>query len=190
MKTTSSSVQLLSRVRLFVTPWITACQDSLSITNSRSSHKLTSIESVMPSSHLIHCRPLPLEPTSLLPSHTTPLGWCCPQRALDLSFLHHSLNVHRLSSFTYSNVYVSMLLSQFSPSCPPHYHIHKSVLYVCVSIALLQIDSPVMSFSIPYMCLNISYVPISFWHTLFCIIGSRYIHLIRTDSNVFLFMMQ
>lgn len=56
----------------------------------------------------VYVRPLPLEPTSLLPSHTTPLGWCCPQRALDLSFLHHSLNVHRLSSFTYSNVYVSM----------------------------------------------------------------------------------
>jgi len=63
MKTTFSSVQLLSRVRLFVTPWITACQDSLSITNSRSSHKLTSIESVMPSSHLIHCRPLFLLPS-------------------------------------------------------------------------------------------------------------------------------
>ena len=53
-----SSVQLLSRVRLFATPWIAACQASLSITNSRSSLRLTSIESVMPSSHLILCRPL------------------------------------------------------------------------------------------------------------------------------------
>ena len=53
-----SSVQLLSRVQLFVTPWIAAPQASLSITNSRSSLKLTSIESVMPSSHLILCRPL------------------------------------------------------------------------------------------------------------------------------------
>ena len=50
-----SSVQLLSRVRLFATPWIAACQAPLSITNSRSSLKLTSIESVMPSSHLILC---------------------------------------------------------------------------------------------------------------------------------------
>ena len=57
-----SSVQLLSRVRLFATPWITARQASLSITNSRSSLKLTSIESVMPSSHLILCRPLLLLP--------------------------------------------------------------------------------------------------------------------------------
>ena len=53
-----SSVQSLSRVRLFETPWIAALQASLSITNSRSSLKPTSIESVMPSSHLILCRPL------------------------------------------------------------------------------------------------------------------------------------
>ena len=53
-----SSVQSLSRVRLFTTPWIVACQASLSITNSRSSLKLKSIESVIPSSHLILCHPL------------------------------------------------------------------------------------------------------------------------------------
>ena len=57
-----SSVQLLSRVWLFATPWITARQASLSITNSRSSPRLTSIESVMPSSHLILCCPLLLLP--------------------------------------------------------------------------------------------------------------------------------
>ena len=63
-----SSVLLLSRVRLFATPWIAARQASLSITNSRSSLRLTSIESVMPSSHLILCRPLlllPLIPPSI-----------------------------------------------------------------------------------------------------------------------------
>ena len=57
-----SSVQSLSRVRLFVTPWIAARQASLSITNSQSSLRLTSIESVMPSSHLILCCPLLLLP--------------------------------------------------------------------------------------------------------------------------------
>ena len=57
-----SSVQSLSRVRLFATPWTAARQASLSITNSRSSLKLTSIESVIPSSHLILCRPLLLLP--------------------------------------------------------------------------------------------------------------------------------
>ena len=55
----SCSVQLLSHVRLFVTPWIAACQASLSITSSWSSLRLMSIESVMPSSHLILCHPLP-----------------------------------------------------------------------------------------------------------------------------------
>ena len=56
------SDQSLSRVRLFGTPWIAARQASLSITNSRSSPRLVSMESVMPSSHLILCRPLLLLP--------------------------------------------------------------------------------------------------------------------------------
>ena len=62
-----SSVQSLSHVRLFVTPWITARQASLSITNSRSLPKPMSIESVMPSSHLILRCPLLLLP-SIFPS--------------------------------------------------------------------------------------------------------------------------
>ena len=62
-----SSVQLLSCVLLFVTPWTAACQASLSITNSRSLLKLMSIESVMPSNHLILCHPLLLLP-SIFPS--------------------------------------------------------------------------------------------------------------------------
>ena len=57
-----SSVQSLSHVRLCAIPWITACQASLSITNSRSSLKLMSIKLVMLSSHLILCRPLLLLP--------------------------------------------------------------------------------------------------------------------------------
>ena len=62
-----SSVQSLSCVRIFVTPWTAAHQASLSITNSRSFLKLMSIESVMPSNHLILCRPLLLLP-SIFPS--------------------------------------------------------------------------------------------------------------------------
>ena len=57
------SVQSLSRVRLFATPWIAARQASLSITKPRSSLRLTSIESVMPSNHLFLCRPLLLLPS-------------------------------------------------------------------------------------------------------------------------------
>ena len=62
-----SSVQSLSRVRLFATPWTAACQASLSITNSWSLRKLMSIESVMPSNHLILCHPLLLS-LSIFPS--------------------------------------------------------------------------------------------------------------------------
>ena len=76
-----SSVQLLSRVRLFTTPWIAACQASLSITISRSSLRLMSIESVMPSSHLILCHPLlllpPIPPSIRVFSNesTLPMRW-------------------------------------------------------------------------------------------------------------------
>ena len=61
------SVQSLSCVRLFATPWTVACQASLSITDSWSLLKLMSIKSVMPSNHLILCDPL-LFPPSIFPS--------------------------------------------------------------------------------------------------------------------------
>ena len=71
----NQSVQLLSRVRVFATPWIAARQASLSITNSQSSLKLMSIESAMPSSHFILCRPLltpPIHPNiRVFPSEST-----------------------------------------------------------------------------------------------------------------------
>ena len=62
-----SSVQSLSHIQLFVTPWTEASQAPLSITNSQSPPKLMSIESLMPSNHLILCRPLLLLP-SVFPS--------------------------------------------------------------------------------------------------------------------------
>ena len=62
-----SSVQSLSLVQIFVTPWIAACQASLSISNSQRLPKLMSIESVMPSNCLIICHPLLLLP-SIFPS--------------------------------------------------------------------------------------------------------------------------
>ena len=61
-RTDNNSVRSLTRVWLFATPWTAARQASLSITNSRSLPKLMSIESVIPSSHLILCRPLLLPP--------------------------------------------------------------------------------------------------------------------------------
>ena len=69
-----SSVQSLSHVQLFVIPWTAARQASLSITNSWSLLKLTSIKLVMPSSHLILCRPLLLLPQSLPASESFPMS--------------------------------------------------------------------------------------------------------------------
>ena len=70
-------------VQLFVTPWTVAHQASLSITNSRSSLRLTSIESVMPSSHLIFCRPLlllpPVPPSIRIFSSESTLGMRWPK---------------------------------------------------------------------------------------------------------------
>ena len=68
-----SSVQSLSRVQLFATPWTAAHQASLSITNSQSLLKLTSIKSVMPSNHLILCRPFSSCPQSFPASGSFPM---------------------------------------------------------------------------------------------------------------------
>ena len=86
-----SSIQSLSHVRLFATPWIAALQASLSITSSRSSLKLTSIKSVMPSSHLILCRPLLLLPP--IPPSISLFQWVNPlhEVAKVLEFQLHSL---------------------------------------------------------------------------------------------------
>ena len=87
-----SSVQSLSRVQLFSTPWIAARQASLSITNSRSSPRLTSIKSVMPSSHLILCRPLLLLPP--IPPSMSLFQWVNSShgvaKVLQFQLQHHS----------------------------------------------------------------------------------------------------
>ena len=78
-----SSVQSLSCVQIFVTPWIAAHQASLSITNSQSSPKLMSIKSMVPSSHLILCRPLlllpPIPPSIRVFSHESTLHMKWPK---------------------------------------------------------------------------------------------------------------
>ena len=96
-----SSVQSLSHVELYATPCITARQASLSITNSWSSLKLTSIELVMPSSHLILCRPLlllpPIPPSiRVFSSESTPWGcWESQLSDFTLTFHFHALEMHR-----------------------------------------------------------------------------------------------
>ena len=91
-----SSVQSLSRVRLFATLWIAARQACLSITNSWSSLRLTSIESVMPSSHLIFCRPLlllpPIPPSIRVFSKESTLRMRWPKYwSFSLSIIQHLL---------------------------------------------------------------------------------------------------
>ena len=88
-----SSVQSLSRVQLLASPWIVARQASLSITNSRSSLRLMSIESVMPSSHLILCHPLLL--LSPIPPSISLFQWVNSShevaKVLEFQLQHHSL---------------------------------------------------------------------------------------------------
>ena len=95
------SDQSLSRVWLFATPWIAACQASLSITNSRSSLRLTSIESVMPSSHLILCRPLllllPIPPSIRVFSNESTLRMRWPKYS---SFCFSIIPSHYTDTYT------------------------------------------------------------------------------------------
>ena len=100
-----SSVQLLSCVQLFATPWIAACQASLSITNSRSLLKLMSIESVMPSNHVILCRPLlllsPLPPSIRVFSNESTLRmrwpkYCSFNLSISPSYEHPGLISFRM----------------------------------------------------------------------------------------------
>ena len=74
------------------------------------------------------------------------------------------------------------------PTLAFSHRVQKSVLYTCVSLAALHIGSLLPCFWIPHVCVNILYWCFSFWLTSLCIIGYSFIHLIRTDSNVFFLM--
>ena len=101
--------------------------------------------------------PLPLEPPCCFPPLPTLLGchW-----VPDLTALRHAANSHSLFNVAYGNVYVLMPLFQLVPPSPSP-TVSKNLLYVCVSIAALQIDLSVPSFLMPYICINIQYL--SFW---------------------------
>ena len=105
-----NSVQSLSRVQLFATPWITARQASLSITNSWNSLRLMSVESVMPSSHLILSRPLlllpPVPPSIRVFSSESalPMRWpqCCIAGRFFTDWINREVRIHYTQSLTYS----------------------------------------------------------------------------------------
>ena len=128
-----SSVQLLSRVRLFATPWIAAQQASLSITNSRSSLRLMSIESVMPSSHLFLCHPLLLLPP--MPPSISLFQWvsCSHEvaKVLEFQLQHHSLQRNRRAGLLQNGLVGSPCSpwdSQESSSTPQLKSINSSAL--------------------------------------------------------------
>ena len=110
---TFSSVQLLSHVQLFATPWTVARQASLSITNTQSLPKPMSIESVMPSNHLILCHPLLLLP-SIFPS----IRVFSNESVLHIRWPKYwSFNFSISPSNEYSGL-ISLLLTGLIPYCP------------------------------------------------------------------------
>ena len=142
-----SSVQSLSRVQLFATPWTTACQASLSITNSRSLLKLMPIELVMPSSHLILCHPflfLPLIPPSIrVFSNESTLRMRWP-KYWSLSFSISSSNKHPgLISFRMDCL--DLLAVQGSLKSLLQHHSSKASIFRCSAFFTVQLSHPYMT---------------------------------------------
>ena len=135
---TFSSVRSLGRVRLFVTPWISACQASLSITISQSSLKLTSIELVMPSSHLILCRPLlllpPIPPSIRVLSNESTLRMRWPKYwSFSFSIIHSKEHPGLISLLCIHKVWILASKFGFHWSTREHFwnylmHINKHIV--------------------------------------------------------------
>ena len=143
----SVSVQSLSRVRLFATPWITARQASLSITNSRSSLKLTSIKSAMPSSHLILCRPLlllpPIPPSiRVFPNESTrhirwPKYW---------SFSFSIIPSKEIPGLIYFRMdWLDLLVVQGTLKSLLQHHSSKASILQCSAFFIVQLSHPYMT---------------------------------------------
>ena len=105
-----------------------------------------------------------------------------------LGALFHALNLD-WSSVLHMVMYMFQCCSQIIPPLPSPTE-SKSLFFTSVSPLLptLHVGLLVLSFYISYICVNIQYSSFSFWLTSLCIIGSSFIHYIRTDSNVFFFM--
>ena len=142
-----SSVQSLSHVLLFETPWTAVHQASLSITNSWSLPKLMSIESVMPSKHLILCRPLLLLP-SIFPSiwvfsneSALHISW---PKYWSFSFYISLSNEHsKLISFRMD--WLDLLAVQGTLKSVLQHHTSKASILRCSAFFILQISQPYMT---------------------------------------------
>ena len=141
-----SSVQLLSHVRLFVTPWTTACQASLSITNSWSLLKLMSIELVMSSHYLILCRPL-----LLLPSIFPPLRDFSNESALRITWPKYwswSFNIspsnEYLGLISFRMDWFYLLAVQGTLKSLLQHHSSKASIPWCSASFIVQLSHPHM----------------------------------------------
>ena len=142
-----SSVQSLSHVWLFATPWTAACQDSLSITNCWSLLKLMSIESVMPSNHLILCHPL-LLPSSIFHSirvfsnqSIAPIRW---PKYWSFSFSISPSNEYSgLISFRMDWLY--LLAAQGTLKSLLQHHSSKASIFLCSAFYIVQLSYPYMT---------------------------------------------
>ena len=142
-----SSVQLLSCVRLFATPWIAARQASLSITNSQSSLRLKSIESVMPSSHLILCRPLlllpPIPPSIRVFSDESTLHMRWPKYWSFSFSIIPSKEIPGLISFRMD--WLDLLAVQGTFKSLLQHHTSKASILQCSAFFTLQLSHPYMT---------------------------------------------
>ena len=141
------SDQSRSRVRLFATPWIAARQASLSITNSRSSLRLTSIESVMPSSHLILCRPLlllpPIPPSIRIFSNESTLRMKWPKYwSFSFSFIS-SIEIPGLISFRIN--WLDLLAVQRTLKSLLQHHSSKPSILRHSAFCIVQLSHPYMT---------------------------------------------
>ena len=142
-----SSVQLLSRVRLFVIPWTAACQASLSIANSWSLLKLMSIELVMPSSHLILCCPLLLPPSifhSIRVSSNESVLCISWPKSWSFSFSISPSNEYSgLISFRMD--WLDLFAVQGTLKSLPQYHSSKASILQCSAFIIVQLSRPYMT---------------------------------------------
>ena len=142
-----SSVQSLSCVRLFATPRIAARQASLSITNSRSSLRLTSIESVMPSSHLILCRPLlllpPIPPSIRVFSNESSLHMRWPKYWSFSFSIIPSKEIPGLNSFRMD--WLDLLAVQGTLRSLLQYHSSKATILRHSAFFTVQLSHPYMT---------------------------------------------
>ena len=138
---------MLSRVQLCVTPWIAARQASLSITNSRSSLRLTSIESVMPSTHLILCRPLlllpPILPSIRVFSNESPLHMRWPEYWSFSFSIIPSKEIPGLTSFRMD--WLNLLAVQGTLKSLLQHHSSKASIFQCSAFFTVQLSHPYMT---------------------------------------------